>query len=135
MEGIAVLAGYDEAGGGKAICRSIIPMRSKRWAQLSSSFRASWLPKVTNGCSSGPRASFRRQYLDEVSSPMRISCPIRTRGIQRFFEERCRARASTSSTKPESALSPARQMEFLKLMRRMDQSAIARSSWPRIRRC
>jgi len=40
----------------------------------------------------------------------------------RFFEERCQRQGIYIFDEPESALSPARQMEFLKLMRRMDQS-------------
>ena len=40
----------------------------------------------------------------------------------RFFEERCQRQGIYIFDEPESALSPARQMEFLKLMRRMDNS-------------
>jgi predicted ATPase len=42
----------------------------------------------------------------------------------RFFEERCQRQGIFIFDEPESALSPARQMEFLKLMRRMEQSTI-----------
>ncbi len=41
-------------------------------------------------------------------------------GFLRFFEERCRRQGIFIFDEPESALSPARQIEFLKLMRRMD---------------
>jgi predicted ATPase len=40
----------------------------------------------------------------------------------RFFEERCRKQGIFIFDEPESALSPSRQIEFLKLMRRMDVS-------------
>jgi predicted ATPase len=40
----------------------------------------------------------------------------------RFFEERCQKQGIFIFDEPESALSPARQIEFLKLMRRMDHS-------------
>ena len=40
----------------------------------------------------------------------------------RFFEERCQRQGIFIFDEPELALSPARQMEFLKLMRRMDMS-------------
>ena len=40
----------------------------------------------------------------------------------RFFEERCQRQGIYIFDEPESALSPARQMEFLKLMRRMENS-------------
>jgi predicted ATPase len=42
----------------------------------------------------------------------------------RFFEERCQRQGIFIFDEPESALSPSRQIEFLKLMRRMDQSNI-----------
>src|ERR1700730_8380143 len=50
LEGIAVLAGYDEAGGG----RGYMPVdhseaREKMGGALSAALRASWLPKITNG--------------------------------------------------------------------------------------
>jgi len=41
-------------------------------------------------------------------------------GFLRFFEERCQG--IYIFDEPESALSPSRQMEFLKLMRSMDES-------------
>jgi predicted ATPase len=40
----------------------------------------------------------------------------------RFFEERCQDQGIYIFDEPESALSPSRQIEFLKLMRRMDAS-------------
>jgi predicted ATPase len=45
-------------------------------------------------------------------------------GFLRFFEERCRRQGIFIFDEPESALSPSRQIEFLKLLRRMDQSGI-----------
>jgi predicted ATPase len=50
LEGIAVLAGYDEAGGGKGYqpvdhAQAIEAMGGT----LSKALRASWLPKITNG--------------------------------------------------------------------------------------
>src|SRR6266700_3647042 len=50
LEGIAVLAGYDEAGGGKGY-RPVDHSNAleKMGGELSKALRASWLPKVTNG--------------------------------------------------------------------------------------
>ena len=42
----------------------------------------------------------------------------------RFFEERCRRQGIFIFDEPESALSPSRQIEFLKLLRRMERSGI-----------
>jgi len=45
-------------------------------------------------------------------------------GFLRFFEERCQRQGIFIFDEPESALSPSRQIEFLKLLRRMDNSGI-----------
>ena len=125
LEGIAVLAGYDEAGGGKGYrpvdhSNAIEAMGGK----LSSAFRASWLPKVTNGWFFRAESFFSvARYLDEVRSPYAdFLSHSHGEGFMRFFEERCQRQGIYIFDEPESALSPARQMEFLKLMRRMDQS-------------
>ena len=39
----------------------------------------------------------------------------------RFFEERCQRQGINIFDEPEAALSPARQIEFLKLLKRMDE--------------
>src|SRR3984893_2735738 len=50
LEGIAVLAGYDEAGGGKGYMPGgPSDAIEKMGGELSSALRASWLPKITNG--------------------------------------------------------------------------------------
>jgi len=125
LVGVAVLAGYDEAGGGKGYMpvdhsNAIEAMGGK----LSSAFRASWLPKVTNGWFFRAESFFSvARYLDEVSSPYAdFLSHSHGEGFMRFFEERCQRQGIYIFDEPESALSPARQMEFLKLMRRMDQS-------------
>jgi predicted ATPase len=41
-----------------------------------------------------------------------------------FFEERCQRQGLFIFDEPESALSPSRQVEFLKLLRRMDRSGL-----------
>jgi predicted ATPase len=127
LEGIAVLAGYDEAGGGKGYMpvdhsNAIEAMGGK----LSSAFRASWLPKVTNGWFFRAESFFSvARYLDEVRSPYAdFLSHSHGEGFMRFFEERCQRQGIYIFDEPESALSPARQMEFLKLMRRMEESTI-----------
>src|SRR6476469_598507 len=50
LEGIAVLAGFDEAGGGKGYMTVDHSWAlEKMGGRLSSALRASWLPKITNG--------------------------------------------------------------------------------------
>ena len=43
-------------------------------------------------------------------------------GFLRFFDERCDRQGIYIFDEPESALSPSRQIEFLKILRRMEQS-------------
>jgi len=128
LEGIAVLAGYDEAGGGKGY----MPVDHSNALEvmggtLSSALRASWLPKITNGWFFRAESFFSvARYLDAVggaSGPDYLS-HSHGEGFLRFFQERCQRQGIYIFDEPESALSPARQMEFLKLMRKMEQSTI-----------
>ena len=125
LEGVAVLAGYDEAGGGKGY-RPVDHSSAMEvmGGQLSSAFRASWLPKVTNGWFFRAESFFSvARYLDEAGSPYAdFLSHSHGEGFMRFFEERCQRQGIYIFDEPESALSPSRQMEFLKLMRRMDVS-------------
>jgi predicted ATPase len=136
LEGIAVLAGYDEAGGGKGY-RPVDHSHAMETmgGELSEALRASWLPKVTNGWFFRAESFFSiARYLDQVNledipelgrgnAPDFLS-HSHGEGFLRFFEERCQKQGIFIFDEPESALSPARQMEFLKLMRRMEESTI-----------
>src|SRR5881396_2726469 len=57
------------------------------------------------------------------SRPWADGCSL-GEGFLRFFEERCQKQGIFIFDEPESALSPSRQIEFLKLLRRMDNSGI-----------
>jgi len=129
LEGIAVLAGYDEAGGGKGY-RPVDHSNAveKMGGELSRALRASWLPKITNGWFFRAESFFSvARYLDEVGQGTRTGPPdflshSHGEGFLRFFEERCQRQGIFIFDEPESALSPSRQIEFLKLMRRMEVS-------------
>ncbi len=131
LEGIAVLAGYDEAGGGKGY-RPVDHSHAieKTGGELSTALRTSWLPKITNGWFFRAESFFSvARYLDAVGSPSAdFLSHSHGEGFMRFFEERCRRQGIFIFDEPESALSPARQMEFLKLMRRMEETRPCR--WP-----
>src|SRR4249920_3252977 len=130
LEGIAALAGYDEAGGGKGYMpvdhsRAIEAMGGR----LSQALRASWLPKVTNGWFFRAESFFSvARYLDEAAigagPPPDFLSHSHAEGFLRFFAERCQRQGIFIFDEPESALSPARQIEFLKLLRRMEESTI-----------
>src|SRR3954452_9841395 len=129
LEGIAVLAGYDEAGGGKGY----MPVDhsnalEKMGGELSTALRASWLPKITSGWFFRAESFFSvARYLADAARDVDKRGPdflshSHGEGFLRFFEERCQTQGIFIFDEPESALSPARQIEFLKLMRRMDNS-------------
>jgi predicted ATPase len=99
--------------------------------ELSKALRASWLPKITNGWFFRAESFFSvARYLDEAARgtpgppPPDFLSHSHGEGFLRFFEERCQRQGIFIFDEPESALSPARQMEFLKLMHRMEQSTI-----------
>ena len=126
LEGIAVLAGYDEAGGGKGY-RPVDHFNASETmgGELSEALRAAWLPKITKGWFFRAESFFSvARYLDAVGSPSDFLSYSHGEGFLRFFEERCQQQGIFIFDEPEAALSPARQMEFLKLLRRMEQSTI-----------
>jgi predicted ATPase len=131
LEGIAAMAGYDEAGGGKGY----MPVDHSRaleamGGRLSQALRAAWLPKITTGWFFRAESFFSvARYLDQAAlegggPPPDFLSHSHGEGFLRFFEERCRRQGIFIFDEPESALSPSRQIEFLKLMRRMDRSGI-----------
>ena len=124
LEGIAVLTGFDEAGGAKGH-RPVDHSNALEvmGGELSEALRAGWLPKITHGWFFRAETFFTvAQYLDEVGSRPDFLSHSHGEGFLRFFEERCQQQGIFIFDEPESALSPSRQMEFLKLMQRMEAS-------------
>jgi predicted ATPase len=129
LEGIAALAGYDEAGGGKGY-RAVNHSNALEvmGGRLSHALRASWLPKITAGWFFRAESFFSvARYLDESAvlyggTPPDFLSHSHGEGFLRFFEERCQRQGFFIFDEPESALSPSRQIEFLKLLRLMDRS-------------
>jgi predicted ATPase len=129
LEGIAGLAGFDPAGGRKghsAVNHS--DALEVMGDELAMALRAAWLPKVTEGWFFRAESFFAvARYLDAVNRGSRFGPPdflshSHGEGFLRFFEERCQEQGLYIFDEPESALSPSRQMEFLKLMQMMDRS-------------
>jgi len=130
LEGIAELAGYDGAGGGKGY-RPVDHSSALEvmGGDLSDALRASWLPRITKGWFFRAESFFSvARYLDEAAigtpgpPPPDFLSHSHGEGFLRFFNERCQRQGIYIFDEPESALSPSRQMEFLKLMQRMDQA-------------
>ncbi|MFI5014891.1 MAG: AAA family ATPase [Hyphomicrobiales bacterium] len=140
LEGIAKLAGYDEAGGGKGY-RPVDHSHAVEvnGGALATAFRASWLPKITQGWFFRAESFFSvARYLDLAAleamvagggggPPPDFLSHSHGEGFLRFFEERCARQGIYIFDEPESALSPNRQIEFLKLLRRMRRSGICQA--------
>lgn len=127
LEGIAALAGYDEAGGGKGY----MPVDHSHAIEtsggaLSTALRAAWLPKITRGWFFRAETFFSvARYLDAVGSAhANYLSHSHGEGFLRFFEERCQSQGIFIFDEPESALSPTRQIDFLKLLHAMHESSI-----------
>jgi predicted ATPase len=132
IEGIAALAGYDEAGGGKGyrpVDHSTTVATSG--CRLADALKAAWLPKVTNGWFFRAESFFTvARYLDDAANDVGEAPPdflsmSHGEGFLRFFEERCARGGLYFFDEPESALSPARQLSFLRLLARLDKAANA----------
>ncbi|MEO1281865.1 MAG: AAA family ATPase [Pseudomonadota bacterium] len=125
IEAIAALAGYDSAGGGKGY----VTVDHSRAIEtngevLGDVLKAAWLPRVTNGWFFRAESFFSvARYLDDAgpNGPDYLS-HSHGEGFMRFFEERCMKPGVYFFDEPEAALSPARQVEFLKLLRTMHRS-------------
>jgi predicted ATPase len=133
LEGIAALAGYDEAGGGKGY-RPVDHSDAieAMGGTLAKALRAAWMPKITSGWFFRAESFFSvARYLDRVAiedpfggPPPDFLSHSHGEGFLRFFAERCTRQGIFIFDEPESALSPSRQIEFLKLLKRMDRSGI-----------
>ncbi|KQM65844.1 ATP-binding protein [Sphingomonas sp. Leaf17] len=128
IEGIAALAGFDEAGGGPGY-RAVDHSRALEvgGATLAQGLKAAWLPKISQGWFFRAESFFSvARYLDESGSPSAdFLSHSHGEGFMRFFEERCDRPGIYFFDEPESALSPNRQFDFLKLLRRMQDGGQA----------
>ena len=131
LEGIARLAGYDDAGGGKGY-RAVDHSRAVEitGGELAKVLRASWLPKLSMGWFFRAESFFSvARYLDEAALdanqvPPDFLSHSHGEGFLRFFEERCRRQGLFIFDEPESALSPSRQMEFLRVLDLIEKSGV-----------
>jgi hypothetical protein len=99
LEGIAVLAGFDEAGGGPGY-RPVDHSNAleENGGLLAEAMQASWLPKVGRGWSAGRRPTSCRTRTARgscASSRNAVSLPESSSSMSR--NPRCRCRASSTS--------------------------------------
>lgn len=130
LEAIGAVAGFDVAGGGPGY-RPLDHSNAlaSNGDLLAGALRASWLPKVGQGWFFRAESFFSvARYLDDAAMEVGASPPdflshSHGEGFLRFFEERCSRPGIFIFDEPESALSPTRQFEFLKLLRMMQAGA------------
>ena len=126
IEAIAGLSGYDQAGGGKGYA----PVDHSTAIDVSGSalgdvMRAAWLPKVTNGWFFKAESFFSvARYLDDAARegggvPPDFLSHSHGEGFLRVFEERMSRQGIYFFDEPESALSPKRQLELLRILHRI----------------
>lgn len=132
LEGIAAIAGFDHAGGGPGY----LPLDHSQAVErngdaLRDVLRASWLPKIGQGWFFRAESFFSiARYLDiaareSYAAPPDFLSHSHGEGFLRFFEERCARPGIFIFDEPESALSPRRQFEFLRLLRSIHESRLA----------
>lgn len=132
IEALAGLAGYDEAGGGKGY-RPVDHSGAidVSGTGLADHLRAAWLPKITNGWFFRAETFWSvARYLDNLGEDVGGARPdylshSNGEGFLRVFSERCAQQGLYLMDEPESALSPARQIDLLALLLRLQDSAQA----------
>lgn len=132
IEAIAALSGYDEAGGGKGY-RPVDHSSAldKSGSRLADALRAGWLPKVTNGWFFKAESFFGvARYLDQMALeadrvPPNFLSHSHGEGFMRVFDERMSRQGIYFMDEPESALSPKRQLELLRILARVQENARA----------
>ncbi len=125
LEAIATMAEFSDSGGAsgmRAVQTSSVS--GEDGGRLGEMLKAAWLPQVKRGWFFRAETFFSvARYLDDVGSPragyLRAS---HGEGFLSFFEERFSEQGLFILDEPESALSPAKQFEFLKLLRQMQRA-------------
>ncbi len=128
LEGIAALAGFDPAGGASGY-RPVDheQARETNGDLLADVLRAAWRPKITTGWFFRAESFFSvARYLDAAGSTTAdFLSHSHGEGFMRLFGERCDDQGIYFFDEPESALSPARQIEFLRLLQRIDDAGLS----------
>lgn len=126
LEAIAHMAGFGEAGGGQGM-RAVESSHHSGadGGALGLKLRGSWLPQIRQGWFFRAETFFLvARYLDNSGSPMAdYLSSSHGEGFLQFFEERMDRQGIFLLDEPEAALSPAKQFDFLKLLRRMQREA------------
>ncbi|WP_246524631.1 AAA family ATPase [Sphingobium phenoxybenzoativorans] len=123
LEAIAHLAGFSDAGGAQGM-QAVEPSSSSGGA-LGARLRGAWLPQVKQGWFFRAETFFSvARYLDGAGGMDYLSAS-HGEGFLDFFEDRLSRQGIYILDEPEAALSPQKQFEFLKLLRRIQYAGNA----------
>ncbi|MBJ7499986.1 MAG: AAA family ATPase [Sphingopyxis sp.] len=126
LEAIATMAGFNEGGGAQGMAAVGNGHASGiDGGALGRTLKSAWLPQVGRGWFFRAETFFSvARYLDEAGSPHAdFLSASHGEGFLDFFEERLRQQGLFIFDEPEAALSPQKQFEFLKILRRMQRDA------------
>jgi len=124
LEGVAHACGFSDKGGGVGISGIYdAPTSGSDGADLGALFKCAWLPQIKRGWFFRAETFFSvARYLDEATQGDADFLSFsHGEGFLAFFEERMNHQGMFIFDEPEAALSPTRQFEFLKILRRMQR--------------
>jgi predicted ATPase len=128
LEAVAQAAGFSDKGGAVGMgAVDHAPVSGADGGLLGQLLRTAWLPQVKRGWFFRAETFFTvARYLDQAAHESGFAGPqfltaSHGEGFFAFFEERLKYQGIYILDEPESALSPARQFDFLKLLRRMQR--------------
>ncbi|WP_125955776.1 MULTISPECIES: AAA family ATPase [unclassified Novosphingobium] len=128
LEAIAGLAGFKDGGGGPGMAAvSGSEVSGQDAGEVGNALRGAWLPQIRDGWFFRAETFFSvARYLDDAGSLYAdFLSSSHGEGFLQFFEERLDRQGLFIFDEPESALSPYKQFEFLKILRRMQRNANA----------
>ncbi|SMX29430.1 recombination protein F [Pelagimonas phthalicica] len=127
IEALAQLCGFSQLGGSGGHSLQRDEGREVSGATLGNALRGAWLPKVNRGWFFRAETFFDvARYLDASGSPFAdFLSHSHGEGFLRLFSERMSGQGVYLLDEPESALSPRRQIELLRLLADVQSSARA----------
>ncbi|MFK8251313.1 AAA family ATPase [Ancylobacter terrae] len=127
LEGIAMAAGFGLFGGGSAHALGT----DREEISLADTLKLGWLPKITEGFFFRAETFFNiatyaeRAARDADQMPPDWLLKSHGEGFLDFIAERSERQGIYFFDEPESALSPSRQIDFLRILQRLDKSGVA----------
>ncbi|SDC93096.1 Predicted ATPase [Terribacillus halophilus] len=124
MEAIADICGFHTAGGGRNNTYEVEASE----AALADNIRLSWLPKVTNGFFLRAESFYHfASHIDEIGSyhaygGKSLHHQSHGEAFLSLFQNRFGKRAIYLLDEPEAALSPQRQLTFLRILRDLEKT-------------